>query len=58
MSNVKKFANDMGLDYKEVLNNTDGMLDAFRDINSMEVQFNYEDTIEYLIQHLNYLCES
>ena len=53
MSNVKKFANDMGLDYKEVLNNTDGMLDAFRDINSMEVQFNYEDTIEYLIQHLN-----
>lgn len=53
MSNIKKFSIEMGLDYKEVLNNTDGMLDAFRDVNSMEVQFSYEDTIEYLIQHLN-----
>lgn len=53
MFNIKKFSIEMGLDYKEVLNNTDGMLDAFRDVNSMEVQFSYEDTIEYLIQHLN-----
>lgn len=53
MSNIKKFSIEMDLDYKEVLNNTDGMLDAFRDVNSMEVQFSYEDTIEYLIQHLN-----
>lgn len=53
MSNVKKFAEDMDVDYKEILTNSDGLLDAFRDVNSMEVQFNYEDTIEYLIQHLN-----
>ena len=53
MSNVKKFAEDMDVDYKEILTNSNGLLDAFRDINSMEVQFNYEDTIEYLIQHLN-----
>ena len=53
MSNVKKFAEDMDVDYKDILTNSNGLLDAFRDVNSMEVQFNYEDTIEYLIQHLN-----
>ena len=52
MYNVKKFASDMGLDYKEVLNNTDSMLDAFLDV-SMEVKFNYEDTIECLINKQN-----
>ena len=53
MSNIRKFAEEMSVDYTEILSNSDGLLDAFRDINSMEVQFNYEDTIEFLIQHLN-----
>ena len=53
MYNIKRFAEEMEVSYEDVLNNTDSLLDAFRDVNSMEVQFNYEDTIEYLIQHLN-----
>lgn len=53
MYNVKRFAESRNVDYQDVLNNIDNLFDIFRDVSSMEVQFDYKDTIEFLINHKN-----
>lgn len=53
MANLKKFANQMNVSVDDLKKNKDSMLDAFYDTYSQDVAFAYEDTIEYLVGHLN-----
>ena len=52
MANLKKFCNDTGLSYESVIKNEDEMLDAFYDRYPQDVAFKFEDTIDYLVQHI------
>lgn len=53
MANLKKFANQMNISVDDLKKNKDSLLDAFYDTYSQDVAFAYEDTIEYLVGHLN-----
>lgn len=52
MYNLGKFAEEIDVSVESVLKNEDDMLDAFYEYNSKDVAFTYEDTIQYLINHL------
>lgn len=52
MSNLAKFAEEIGESIEEVLGNKNDELDAFYDSNASDVSFEYEDTIQYLINHV------
>ena len=52
MANLRKFCKDTGLDYQSVIKNEDDMLDAFYAAYPQDVAFKYEDTIDYLVQHI------
>ena len=52
MFNLAKFADEIGMTVEEVLKNENDELDAFYDSNSTDVSFGYEDTIQYLINHV------
>ncbi|WP_025725538.1 N-6 DNA methylase [Acholeplasma granularum] len=52
MANLRKFCKDTGLDYQAVIKNEDDMLDAFYAAYPQDVAFKYEDTIDYLVQHI------
>jgi len=52
MANLRKFCKDTGLDYQSVITNKDDMLDAFYAAYPQDVAFKYEDTIDYLVQHI------
>lgn len=52
MYNLGKFAEEIGMTVQEVLQNENDELDAFYDANSTDVSFGYEDTIQYLINHV------
>lgn len=54
MYNLKKFADDNAIDYLTILKNENLELDAFYDWSSGSVAFDYEDTIEYLMQYASY----
>lgn len=53
MYNLKEFANEIDMDYKEVLKNEDDELDAFYDSYSQDVAFTYDETIEFLINKVS-----
>ena len=52
MFNLGKFAEEIGMTVEEILKNENDELDAFYDANSTDVSFGYEDTIQYLINHV------
>lgn len=52
MHNLGKFAEEIEMDINDVLANKDDMLDAFYSYNKKDVAFSYEDTIQYLINHI------
>lgn len=52
MANLRKFCKDTGLDYESVIKNEDDMLDAFYAAYPQDVAFKFEDTIDYLVQHI------
>lgn len=52
MANLRKFCKDTGLDYESVIKNEDDMLEAFYASYPQDVAFKYEDTIDYLVQHI------
>ncbi len=52
MANLRKFCKDTGLDYQSVIKDEDDMLDAFYAAYPQDVAFHYEDTIDYLVQHI------
>ena len=52
MHNLGKFAEEIEMDIDDVLANKDDMLDAFYSYNKKDVAFAYEDTIQYLINHI------
>lgn len=52
MYNLQKFSEEIDVSVEDILNNKDDMLDAFYSYNSKDVAFSYEDTIEYLVNHL------
>lgn len=54
MANLKKFADEIEIDYKKVLDNENGTLDAFYMAYPQDVAFTHEETIEYLINKSNY----
>lgn len=53
MYNLKQFANDIDMDYKEVLKNENDELYAFYDSYPQDVAFTYDETIEYLINKVS-----
>ena len=52
MANLRKFCKDTNLEYASVIKNEDDMLDAFYASYPQDVAFKYEDTIDYLVQHI------
>lgn len=52
MHNLARFADEIGMTVEEVLLNENDELDAFYDANSADVSFSYEDTIQFLINHV------
>jgi len=52
IANIKKFCKDTGLKYESVIKNEDDMLEAFYASYPQDVAFKYEDTIDYLVQHI------
>ncbi len=52
MFNLSRFADEIGMTVDEILKNENDELDAFYDSNSTDVSFGYEDTIQYLINHV------
>jgi type I restriction enzyme M protein len=54
MANLKEFAAEIGMDYKEVLKNENSEMDAFYDSYPQDVAFTYDETIEYLINKVSY----
>lgn len=52
MANLRKFCKDTDLDFQSVINNEDDMLEAFYAAYPQDVAFHYEDTIDYLVQHI------
>lgn len=52
IANVRKFCYDNKFTFEEVIENKDDMLDAFYDSYPQDVAFKYEDTIDYLVQHV------
>jgi len=52
MANLRKFCRDTNLEYASVIKNEDDMLDAFYASYPQDVAFKYEDTIDYLVQHI------
>lgn len=49
MYNIKKFAEEIGVSVKELLENKNDELDAFYDAHPTDVVFHHDDTIEALI---------
>ena len=54
MSNLKEFADEIGMNYKDVLKNENSEMDAFYDSYPQDVAFTYDETIEYLINKVSY----
>lgn len=52
MAHLTKFAEEIGMMVDEVLLNENDELDAFYDENAGDVSFEYEDTIQFLINHV------
>lgn len=52
MAHLTKFAEEIGMTVEEVLLNENDELDAFYDENAGDVSFEYKDTIQYLINHV------
>lgn len=53
MYNLKEFAEEIDMDYKEVLKNENDELSAFYDSYPQDVAFTYDETIEYLINKVS-----
>lgn len=52
IANLKDFCKENKLEFVSVIKNEDDMLDAFYDAFPQDVAFKYEDTIDYLVQHI------
>ena len=53
IANLKKFAKEMNLDIEYIKQNKNNYLNAFYDSYPQDVAFKYEDTIEYLVGHID-----
>ncbi len=52
MYNLEQFSKEIDVPVESILKNEDDMLEAFYQYNSKDVAFAYEDTIQYLINHI------
>ena len=52
-ANLKHFAQELGVDFNDIIKNENDYLDAFYNTYPQDVAFAYEDTIDYLVNHLN-----
>ena len=53
MANLKEFAKELDMEYKDVLKNENDEMDAFYDKYSQDVSFTYDETIEGLINKVS-----
>lgn len=54
MANLKDFADELDMEYHDVLKNENDEMDAFYDTYPQDVAFTYDETIEYLINKVSY----
>ncbi len=54
MANLKEFAEEIDMDYKDVLKNENSEMDAFYDSYPQDVAFTYDETIDYLINKVSF----
>ena len=54
MANLKEFAEEIGMNYKDVLKNENSEMDAFYDSYPQDVAFTYDETIDYLINKVSF----
>lgn len=54
MANLKKFSQEISMDYKDVLKNENSEMDAFYDSYPQDVAFTYDETIDYLINKVSF----
>ncbi|MCQ2776652.1 MAG: type I restriction-modification system subunit M [Bacilli bacterium] len=52
VANLNKFAKENDFKFEDVIKNKDDLLDAFYDAFPQDVAFKYEDTIDYLVEHI------
>ena len=52
MANLKDFAAEMDMSYEDVLSD-ENMMDGFYDTYPQDVAFQYEDTIDYLVNYVS-----
>lgn len=52
IANLNKFCKDNNFNFNDVVQNKDSLLDAYYDAYPQDVAFKYEDTIDYLVQHI------
>lgn len=53
MHHLSAFSEEIGIPVEEILKNENDELDAFYDYNATDVSFEYEDTIQGLINHVS-----
>lgn len=53
MSNLKSFAEEIGMTHEDVLKNENDEMDAFYDSYPQDVAFTYDETIEFLINKVS-----
>lgn len=52
IANLKKFAKEVDVPFEEIIKDESDYLDAFYDSYPQDVAFAYEDTIDYLVNHI------
>lgn len=53
IANLKKFAKEVDVSFDEIIRNKDDYMDAFYDSYPQDVAFQYEDTIDYLVNYVS-----
>ena len=53
IANLKKFAKEVDVSFDEIIKNKDDYMDAFYDSYPQDVAFQYEDTIDYLVNYVS-----
>ncbi len=53
IANLKKFSKDVDVSFDEIIKNKEDYMDAFYDSYPQDVAFQYEDTIDYLVNYVS-----
>lgn len=53
IANLKKFSKDVDVPFEQIIKDKDDYMDAFYDSYPQDVAFQYEDTIDYLVNYVS-----